>query len=246
MPLMSRMHALALITLDSAYRKFEEWTQQYGPIFSLRQGFSTTIVIGRMQAAIDVMERDGAWLVDRPRNIAAGETLSGGMRMLLTPAGDRFKKMRRYGFSLTSWARARGAVLLRANLYVHRAIHTHLQPKAITSYTPSLMKNARQHILDIIADPARHQDHAKRYVALACSPFHVIHTCVIYRYSAAVVMALAYGKNPKSYADPEVVAVNRCLTRLGETLRPGVWKVEAYPFLRYTHSSMHYIQRSHK
>lgn len=46
-------------------------------------------------------------------------------------------------------------------------------------------------------------------------------------------MALAYGKHPKSYADPEVVAVNRCLTRLGDTLRPGVWKVEAYPFLRY-------------
>jgi hypothetical protein len=45
-------------------------------------------------------------------------------------------------------------------------------------------------------------------------------------------MALAYGKNPKSYDDPEVVAVNRCLTRLGNTLRPGVWKVEAYPFLR--------------
>ncbi|KJA15544.1 hypothetical protein HYPSUDRAFT_194208 [Hypholoma sublateritium FD-334 SS-4] len=172
-----------------AYRKFEEWTQQYGPVFALRQGFSTTVVIGRMQAAVDIMERDGAWLVDRPRNIAAGETLSGGMRMLLTPAGDRFKKMR-------------------------RAIHTHLQPKAITSYTPTLMKNARQHIIDIVADPARHQDHAKRY-------------------SAAVVMALAYGKNPKSYADPEVVAVNRCLTRLGDTLRPGVWKVEAYPFLRY-------------
>lgn len=45
-------------------------------------------------------------------------------------------------------------------------------------------------------------------------------------------MALAYGKNPKSYEDPEVMAVNRCLTRLGVTLRPGVWKVDVYPFLR--------------
>ncbi|KAF8186770.1 cytochrome P450 [Pholiota molesta] len=184
-----------------AYRKFEEWTQEYGPVISLRQGLSYTIVVGRMQAAIDIMEREGAWLVDRPQNIAAGETLSGGMRMLLTPAGDRFKKMR-------------------------RAMHAHLQPKLISTYSPTLMKNARRHILDIIETPERHQDHAKRY-------------------SAAVVMALAYGKNPKSYDDPEVVAVNRCLTRLGNTLRPGVWKVEAYPFLRYVPGYLKELQDGH-
>ena len=46
-------------------------------------------------------------------------------------------------------------------------------------------------------------------------------------------MALAYGKNPKSYEDPEILAVNRCLSRLGNTLRPGVWKVDVFPFLRF-------------
>ncbi|KAF8882019.1 hypothetical protein BD779DRAFT_1544449, partial [Infundibulicybe gibba] len=45
-----------------AYRKFEEWTQKYGPVFSLRQGFTTVIVIGRVQAAIDIMEKEGAAL----------------------------------------------------------------------------------------------------------------------------------------------------------------------------------------
>jgi len=75
------------------------------------------------------------------------------------------------------------------------------------------MKTARQHLLDIIEDPSRHQDHAKRY-------------------AAAVVMALAYGKAPTSYEDPEVQAVNRCLTRLGLTMRPGAWKVDTYPFLK--------------
>jgi len=85
----------------SAYRKFEQWTQEYGPVFSLRQGFENIIVIGRLQAAIDIMEREGASTVDRPRSISAGETLSGGMRTLLTPAGERFKKMRRYSFHST-------------------------------------------------------------------------------------------------------------------------------------------------
>lgn len=81
--------------LFSAYRKFEDWTKEYGPVFSLRQGFQRIIVIGRLQAAIDIMEKEGAYLADRPQNISAGETLSGGMRVLLTPAGERFKKMRR-------------------------------------------------------------------------------------------------------------------------------------------------------
>lgn len=49
-----------------------------------------------MQAAIDLMEKEGASLADRPISIAAGETLSGGMRTLLTPVGDRFRKQRKW------------------------------------------------------------------------------------------------------------------------------------------------------
>ncbi|KDQ25838.1 hypothetical protein PLEOSDRAFT_1113596 [Pleurotus ostreatus PC15] len=185
-----------------AYRKFEEWTKEFGPVFSLRQGTRTIIVVGRVQAAMDIMEKEGAFLVDRPASIAAGETLSGGMRVLLTPAGERFKKLR-------------------------RALHTHLQPKAVTTYSPVLMRNARNHILDLIDDPSNHQDHAKRY-------------------SASVVMALAYGHHPEGYDDPGVQAVNRCLTRLGLNLRPGLWKVDIYPFLRYIPGYLRELQDGHK
>ena len=104
----------------------------------------------------------------------------------------------------------------------------------IASYAPTLMRNARQHILDIIDIPDKHQEHAKKFV-----PKFIFHpnSCflrrsLLFRYSASVVMALAYGKNPKSYEDPDVLAVNRCLARLGNTLRPGVWKVDVFPFLR--------------
>ncbi|KAF8221472.1 cytochrome P450 [Tricholoma matsutake] len=184
------------------YRKFEQWTQQYGSVFSLRQGTEIIIVIGRLQAAIHIMEREGAYTLDRPRSISAGETLSGGMRTVLMPAGERFKKMR-------------------------RALHAHLQPKIVQSYAPILMRSARQHILDILAMPDKHQDHAKRY-------------------SSSVVMALAYGKVPKSYDDPDVVAVNRCLTRLGSNLRPGLWQVDIYPFLRYIPGYLKELREGHK
>ncbi|KAM6497593.1 cytochrome P450 [Amanita muscaria] len=183
------------------YRKFEEWTKQYGPVFSLQQGLQTIIVIGRVQAAIDVMEKEGTHTADRPRCIAAGETLSGGMRLLMTPAGERFKKMR-------------------------RALHAYLQPKIVATYGSTIMDRAKQHILDIIEDPIKHQDHAKRY-------------------SASVVMVLAYGQWPKGRDDPDIGQVNDCLTRLGNNMRPGYWKVDFYPFLKYVPGYLKELQDGH-
>ena len=107
--------------LASAYRRFEEWTKIYGPVFSLRQGSTTIVIVGRYQAAVEIMEREGASLVDRPVSIAAGETLSGGMRMLLTPAGERFKKMRKSVSLYTVVCQPPlTAVVLRG-----RGLHTH-------------------------------------------------------------------------------------------------------------------------
>jgi hypothetical protein len=44
---------------------------------------------------VDIMQKHGADLVDRPPNIAAGEIMSGGMRTLLVGAGERIKKLRK-------------------------------------------------------------------------------------------------------------------------------------------------------
>ncbi|KAF8913320.1 cytochrome P450 [Mucidula mucida] len=65
------------------FLQFEEWVKQYGPVFSLKRGSSVVIVIGRYQEAIDLMEKCGAKISDRPRSIAASEIYSGGLRPLL-------------------------------------------------------------------------------------------------------------------------------------------------------------------
>ena len=59
-------------------------------------------------------------------------------------------------------------------------------------------------------------------------------------------MALAYSKVPKLYHDPVVVAVNRCLTRLGNNLRPGIWKVDVWPILRYVPGYLKELQDGHE
>lgn len=92
------------------------------------------MIIGRYKAAIDIMEHQGAVLVDRPRLIAAGELLSGGLGLTSTPFGEKFRQKR-------------------------RALHTHFQPKAAEAYQPLLMAHVRNLVLDILDDPHNFQNH---------------------------------------------------------------------------------------
>ncbi|KAG2340358.1 cytochrome P450 [Suillus weaverae] len=112
--------------------------REYGPIVSFRQGSQVIIVIGSIEAATDIMEKEGGSLVDRPRSIAAGEMLSNGMRILLARSGDQFRRLR-------------------------KAVHTHLQPKAAETYQDMQREHAMDFILDMLNDPQNHQKHAHRY-----------------------------------------------------------------------------------
>ncbi|KAG1767528.1 hypothetical protein EDD22DRAFT_748531, partial [Suillus occidentalis] len=64
-----------------------------------------------LQAAVEIMERQGGLLSDRPRLIAAGEILSGGQSIGFLHNGVKLRQMR-------------------------RVLHTHLQPKAAEAYRP--------------------------------------------------------------------------------------------------------------
>ncbi|KAH7922011.1 cytochrome P450 [Leucogyrophana mollusca] len=129
----------ALPSADIA-RAVEALVNEYGPVVSLRQGSQVTIMIGRVQAAWEIMEKEGGALVDRPRSIAAGEILSRGNRILLEGSGERFRRLR-------------------------RAVHTHLQPKAAETYESIQLEDAQSVMLDILDDPKNHQRHAQRYAA---------------------------------------------------------------------------------
>ena len=85
----------------------------YGDVFTVRTGRRSLVVVGTYdvrnntsatcltdplnlyQAANELLEKNGALTADRPRNIAVGEVLSGGMRVLILREGDKLKRMRR-------------------------------------------------------------------------------------------------------------------------------------------------------
>ncbi|KAG1826745.1 cytochrome P450 [Suillus subaureus] len=85
-----------------------KWIDEYGPLITIRTGTETVVIIGRYKAAVDIMEKRGGVLADRP-SMSAGQMLTGGLTIAFARAGDRFRR-------------------------IHRALHTHLQPKAAEAY----------------------------------------------------------------------------------------------------------------
>ncbi|KAG1904597.1 cytochrome P450 [Suillus fuscotomentosus] len=116
------------------------WIEKYGPVVTIRSGFERVVLIGRYKAAVDIMENQGKFTADRPRNIAGGEIFNGGMSIVFSPLGDRFRRMR-------------------------RALHSHLQPKAAEVYQPLQMSHASNTVLGILDDPHNFQNHVTTYAA---------------------------------------------------------------------------------
>ena len=60
-------------------------------------------------------------------------------------------------------------------------------------------------------------------------------------------MSVTYGKTtPTLYSDPEVQQINRGTERLGDTLRPGAYLIESYPWMRYVPGMASKVERWHE
>ncbi|KAG1844439.1 cytochrome P450 [Suillus tomentosus] len=105
-----------------------------------------SVIIGRHQAAVDIMGKEGANLADRPRSIAAHETLTDGLGLLLEGSGERSRRLR-------------------------RVLHAGLQPKVAETYEPIQTRHSKNLVLDILNDPKNHQGHAMRYSASVVMSF---------------------------------------------------------------------------
>ena len=78
------------------------------------------------KAAVDVMQKHGSDLADRPRTVAAGEICSGDMRTLLVGAGERLKKLRRFAQKSSGWSGDRLNLMLATGLCI---LNCKLQPR---------------------------------------------------------------------------------------------------------------------
>ncbi|KAF9231519.1 cytochrome P450 [Melanogaster broomeanus] len=157
-------------------------------------------VISLRQGAI---KKDAA-LADRPRSVAFGEIMSNNMNIAVMGSGKRFRRLR-------------------------KAVHTHLQPKAVQAYEGLQIEHARDVILDILKDPKHHVQHVQRF-------------------SAAVIMRVTYGKSTPTFSDdPEVIRV-RQNNKNKELVarRPGAYLVEVFPILKYVPGYVRDLRKYHE
>ncbi|KAG2052323.1 cytochrome P450 [Suillus hirtellus] len=117
--------------------QFVRWTEQYGPVFSLKQGPRIFVIIGCHQAAVDIMEKEGVNVANHPCSVAVHKTLSEGYRVILEGNTERWH-------------------------WIHRVLHANLRPKAAETYEPMQTRYVKNVVPDILNDPKNHQGHNMR------------------------------------------------------------------------------------
>lgn len=82
------------------WRTYAEWRKKYGPVFSLKYGPTTLVVIGTHEVAHQLLEKRSNIYSSRPRACMVHECISKGYRTLNLPYGQRWRVHHRLQASL--------------------------------------------------------------------------------------------------------------------------------------------------
>jgi cytochrome P450 len=91
-PLLGNLHQAPQ---DYPWRTYQQWSREYGPVFSLQYGLSTVIMLGNYEAAHDLLDKRSNIYSSRPRVVMGGECVSKGFRSLLMEYGQRWRTQQR-------------------------------------------------------------------------------------------------------------------------------------------------------
>ncbi|BEJ15681.1 hypothetical protein CspHIS471_0502860 [Cutaneotrichosporon sp. HIS471] len=107
---------------------------------------------------------------------------------------------------------------------MRRALHSLLQPAQSAELRPYQEKAARGVVLDML-NGGTYQDH-------------------ISTYAATIVVHMAYGRTDRAhYSDPDIAGIVENGDRLGQLLRPGEYRLDAFPWLRFVPGYMSKMNR---
>ncbi|RAH67093.1 cytochrome P450 [Aspergillus aculeatinus CBS 121060] len=104
LPILGNLHQ---IPSQKSHLKFERWSREYGPIYSLVLGTRPVIVLNSAQAVKDLLDRRGAIYSSRPESYMAQAVLSGGLRVLFMDDGSMWKTVRQLAHRILNVAAAR-------------------------------------------------------------------------------------------------------------------------------------------
>ncbi|TFK37397.1 cytochrome P450 [Crucibulum laeve] len=120
------------------WKRFTEWSKEYGPVFSLRIVRNRMIVLSSLKAVSDLLESRSAIYSDRPRAMMMGELAGRAKSMFITSSLDpRFKPLR-------------------------KMLHSGLNPRAAQTYRPIQLAETRVLLNNLAVNPENFIAHIRR------------------------------------------------------------------------------------
>lgn len=92
LPFIGNIHQLPE---KNPWRTYQQWSKKFGPIFSLRVGLDTIVMLNSHETAHDLLDKRSNIYSSRPRLVMGGECVSKGLRTLLMPYGQQWRRHQR-------------------------------------------------------------------------------------------------------------------------------------------------------
>ncbi|KAI1816873.1 putative cytochrome P450 [Poronia punctata] len=134
-PILGNLH---LIPSQDVHLQFQQWAEEYGPIYSLMLGSKTMIVLSSDHAIKDLLDKRSAIYSDRMDMYIGQTIISGGLRVLMMHYGP-------------TWRKVRGIM--------HKLLNVH----AARAFAPFQVLENQQMLHDILNDPKDYTQHVRRY-----------------------------------------------------------------------------------
>jgi cytochrome P450 len=139
LPFIGNIHQLPE---QNPWRTYQEWSKKYGPVFSLRVGLDTIVMLNNHEAARDLLDKRSNIYSSRPRLVMGGECVSKGLRTLLMPYGPRWRTHQRLQASFLNIRISQSYTGLQdteSKQLMHELLHTDDFSSSFHRYASSLI-----------------------------------------------------------------------------------------------------------
>ncbi|ESK96459.1 cytochrome p450 [Moniliophthora roreri MCA 2997] len=188
------------------YPKFREWAKEYGPVFSLRLGPQTVVVLNSPEAAHEILDNRARIYSSRAPPHVAHDIMSDGQRLVFLPYDKEWKAAKKT-----------------------------LQPLFTTSKTREMRTTQELESRVVMFDLLNHGEQSFvpefRNVGDEVPERHWF--AIIRRYTTSVVMLATYGNRVNRVTNnPHLHKIYDVLANFAHVGQPGNYLADAFPILR--------------
>ncbi|KAI1360873.1 cytochrome P450 family protein [Xylaria arbuscula] len=141
LPILGNLHMMPTF---KPYKKFGEWGDRYGPIYSLMLGSSPVVMIQSHEIANELLDKRGSNYSSRPDFYILSDLSSRGLRHLAMKYSSTWRQIRRVNHQIMNVVAAR-------------------------AFIPYQTLESRQMLVDMLESPDNYERHIQRYSnSIAC------------------------------------------------------------------------------